>query len=158
MTLRKATMKSSFSFADFGIFFEFAASATICNEGHGFQPKVSFLDHFSLGASTYCLKVVHLLLLSSFGVTIPHKMSPLFGSFGQVLFFSMPPFGLDWYFSSLCLHLVSVVAGPSSLVVAGPSSLALLNSCRPHKNNFAMLKQTTLTGLHEHVDKLLSSL
>jgi hypothetical protein len=40
--LRKATMKSSFSFADFGIFCEFAASATICSEGHGFQPKVSF--------------------------------------------------------------------------------------------------------------------
>ncbi|CAK9875135.1 unnamed protein product [Sphagnum jensenii] len=69
------------------------ASATICNEGHGFQPKVSFLDHFPPGASTYCLKVVHLLLLSSFRVTIPHKMSPLFGSFGLVPFFSVPPFG-----------------------------------------------------------------
>jgi len=48
---------------------------------------------------------------------------------------------------SSCLHLVSIVAGPPSL--------ALLNSYRPHKNNFAMLKQTTLTGSHEHVDKLL---
>ncbi len=47
--------------------------------------------HFPLGASTYCLKVVHLLLLNSFGVTIPHKMSPLFGSFGLVPFFSVPP-------------------------------------------------------------------
>ncbi len=91
--LRKATMKSSFSFADFGIFCEFTASATICNEGHGFQPKVSFFDHFPPSASTCCLKVVHLLLLSSFGVTIPHKMSPLFGSFGLVPFFSVPPFG-----------------------------------------------------------------
>ncbi len=33
----------------------------------------------------------------------------------------------DWYLSSPCLHLVSVVARPPSL--------ALLNSCRPHKNN-----------------------
>jgi hypothetical protein len=40
----------------------------------------------------------------------------------------------DWYLSSLCLHLVSIVAGPPSL--------ALLNSCRPHKNNFAVLKQS----------------
>jgi hypothetical protein len=58
-----------------------------------FQPKVSFLDHFPPSASTYYLKVVHLSLLSSFGVTIPHKMSPLFGSFGLVPFFSVPPFG-----------------------------------------------------------------
>ncbi len=132
--LRKATMKSSFSFADFGIFCEFAASATICNEGHGFQPKVRFLDHFPPGASTYCLKVVHLLLLSSFGVTIPIRCLPSSAA-------------SDWYLSSPCLHLVSVVAGPPSL--------ALLNSCRPHKNNFAVLKQTAVTGSHEHVDKLL---
>jgi hypothetical protein len=99
--LRKTTMKSSFSFVDFGIFGEFAASATICNEGHGFQPKVSFLDHFPLGASTYCLKVVHLLLLNSFGVTIPHKMSPLFGSFGLIPFFSVPPFGFCCYWPSI---------------------------------------------------------
>jgi hypothetical protein len=130
--LRKATMKSSFSFADFGIFCEFAASATICNEGHGFQPKVSFLDHFPPGASTYCLKVVHILLLSSFGVTIPHKMSPLFGNFVLVPFISVPPFGFG-----CCWPFVA-------------------SSCRPHKNNFAVLKQTALTGSHEHVDKLLS--
>ncbi|CAM6048424.1 unnamed protein product [Sphagnum compactum] len=52
-----------------------------------------YCHHFPPGASTYCLKVVHLLLLSSFGVTIPHKMYPLFGSFGLVPFFSVPPFG-----------------------------------------------------------------
>jgi hypothetical protein len=34
-------------------------------------------------------------------------------------------------------------------------SFALLNSYRPHKNNFAVLKQTALTGSHDHVDKLL---
>jgi len=34
-------------------------------------------------------------------------------------------------------------------------SFALLNSYRPHKNNFAVLKQTPLKGSHEHVDKLL---
>ncbi len=32
-----------------------------------------------------------------------------------------------------------------------PPSLALLNSCKPHKNNFVVLKQIALTRSHEHV-------
>ncbi len=39
--------------------------------------------------------------------------------------------------------------------LAGPPSLDLLKSCTRSTNNFAVLKQTALTGSHEHVDKLL---
>jgi hypothetical protein len=39
-------------------------------------------------------------------------------------------------------------------IVVGLPSLALLNSCKPQKNNFAVLKQTAIIGSYDHVDKL----